>query len=404
MKKTLLLVSQVYVPDPAAVGQHMADAAVAMAAQGWRVLVFTANRGYDDPKERFPGRELLHGVEVCRLPFSSIGKQTIAHRLVGQLSFCIQAFLRGLFVRGLDTVLVTTSPPMGSAVGWALSLFRRVKIRFWVMDINPDQTVILGHAKPGAFTVKLFNWFNRRILRSASSIIVLDRFMARTIESKAPEAAANIVTLPPWPLEDYLERVEHEDNPFRREHGLAGKFVVMYSGNHSLAHPLDTLLEAALRVQDDERLVFLFVGGGRGKEAIEKVIAERSPRNIRSLPYQPLNQIKFSLSAADLHLVAMGPEMVGIVHPCKFYGAMSLAKPILLLGPRQCHIGEVLDRFDCGWVIEHGDVDGAEKLLRSLPDLPDAALAAKGAAGRAAIASGLSKEALCRQLGEALVR
>ena len=48
-KPTLLVLSQVYVPDPASVGQHMADAAQSMAARGYDVRVLTSGRGYDDP-------------------------------------------------------------------------------------------------------------------------------------------------------------------------------------------------------------------------------------------------------------------------------------------------------------------------------------------------------------------
>lgn len=43
----LLIVSQVYVPDPAAVGQHMASAAEALVERGHEVRVLTADRGYD---------------------------------------------------------------------------------------------------------------------------------------------------------------------------------------------------------------------------------------------------------------------------------------------------------------------------------------------------------------------
>ena len=50
-KKRLLLVTQVYVPDPAAVGQYMADAAEEMVRQGWDVTVLTSGNGYDDPSE-----------------------------------------------------------------------------------------------------------------------------------------------------------------------------------------------------------------------------------------------------------------------------------------------------------------------------------------------------------------
>ena len=47
--KTLLVISQMFVPDPASVGQHMADVASEMARRGHRVHVYTANRGYENP-------------------------------------------------------------------------------------------------------------------------------------------------------------------------------------------------------------------------------------------------------------------------------------------------------------------------------------------------------------------
>lgn len=66
------------------------------------------------------------------------------------------------------------------------------------------------------------------------------------------------------------------------------------------------------------------IGGGNGKKEVDDKIAAGA-RNILSLPYQPLEEIKFSLSAADVHVVSMGDDMVGIVHPCKVYGAMTVA-------------------------------------------------------------------------------
>ena len=43
-------------------------------------------------------------------------------------------------------------------------------------------------------------------------------------------------------MDNYLETVSHSENQFRKEQGWDDKFVVMYSGNHSLVHPLDTIL------------------------------------------------------------------------------------------------------------------------------------------------------------------
>ena len=68
--KKLTIVSQVYPPDPAAVGQYLADIAKEMVNRGWQVLVITANNGYDDPSVRYPRTEMRDGVQIQRLPLS----------------------------------------------------------------------------------------------------------------------------------------------------------------------------------------------------------------------------------------------------------------------------------------------------------------------------------------------
>ncbi|HEV8411607.1 MAG TPA: hypothetical protein VGQ30_13940, partial [Gemmatimonadaceae bacterium] len=67
-RPTILFVYQIYLPDR---GQYWADVAEELARRGYRVVVLTADRGYDDPSVRYPRREILGGVEVVRLPFSS---------------------------------------------------------------------------------------------------------------------------------------------------------------------------------------------------------------------------------------------------------------------------------------------------------------------------------------------
>ena len=86
MARTLLILSQVYVPDPASVGQHMHDVAAEMARRGFRVIVYTSERGYDDPSVSYPRHEMRDGVEIRRIPLASFGKKTVAHRIAGTAS------------------------------------------------------------------------------------------------------------------------------------------------------------------------------------------------------------------------------------------------------------------------------------------------------------------------------
>ncbi len=69
---------------------------------------------------------------------------------------------------------------------------------------------------------------------------------------------ARIAIVPPWSHDDQVSYSEAGREAFRQQHGLSDKFVVMYSGNHSPCHPLDTLLEAALALTsaNGDRVLF----------------------------------------------------------------------------------------------------------------------------------------------------
>lgn len=369
-KPRILVISQVYVPDPASVGQHMADAAEALAARGYDVRVLTSARGYADPSVKYPGREIRGGVDIIRLPLSSFGKRTIFLRLFGQVFFLLQVLIRGLLTKRLSAILVSTSPPFASTAAVIIHLVRGVPIKYWLMDLNPDQMIELGKIKETSLAARVFNWINRVIWHSADDIIALDRFMVERMQRKM-NVSEKTTILPPWPHGEHTESLPHAENPFRDEHKLQGKFVLMYSGNHGYSTPVDTIVQAALRLQSRSDIVFMFIGGGVGKEVVERAIAEHHPPNIVNLPYQPLERIRYSLSAADVHLVSVGNDVVGVVHPCKVYGAMALSRPILLLGPKPCHVSDIVADHNVGWQLNHGEVDRAVELIEQMAAMPE---------------------------------
>jgi len=380
-RRTFLIISQVYPPDPTAVGQHLADVAKELVRRGHRVIVYTADRGYDDPSVAFPARDTIDGVEVRRLRLSSFGKSSIPIRLVGGTLFVGQVILRGGFTRGVDAILVSTSPPMGPWGAVLLGLLHRVPVKYWVMDVNPDQMIALGKLTSRSLPARVFDYVNRVVLRRASDVIVLDRFMAERINSKV-DVSEKLTILPPWPAVDRGEVISHHENSFRKEHGLDGKLVIMHSGNHGPSNPLTTIIQAGKRLCNDPRLVMLFVGGGIGKREVEDAGCE----NIRSLPYQSRDILEQSLSAADVHVVTVGDDVKGIVHPSKIYGAMAVARPILLVGPRENHVADILRNNDIGWHVGHGDVDGAERILREILSMNPTELEQKGRRAREVIA------------------
>jgi len=359
--RKVTIISQVYPPDPAAVGQHIADVAEELARRGCAVTVLTSARGYDDPSQRYPCREIRSGVSVRRFALSSFGKRSLVVRLIAQGIFMIQAVI-AVLVRARPAVIVaSTSPPFAGAGAALLSWVRTVPLIWWVMDMNPDQLIATGRMRNTAILARVFDALNRFTIAQATRVIALDRFMAERLIRKQP-CAEKVSVIPPWaPDGDALS--DAGSGGFRQRHGLVDRFVIMYSGNHAAVHPLDTLLDAADRLADDRRFMFVFIGGGAGKAAVEARIAQGST-NILSLPYQPLAMLGDSLNAADLHVVSMGDTMVGVVHPCKIYGAVAIGKPILMLGPAFSAAGKLVAENTLGWVVPHGEVEGAVDAIR----------------------------------------
>ncbi len=228
--------------------------------------------------------------------------------------FQLQCLIIGLFTPQLGCVLFSTSPPMIGLVATILRRARGVPITYWAMDLNPDQLIAqrgsaerrrrpdAGVGQPVDPPQRLARRRGRRLHGQSDS---------------APQPLAHkLIVSPPWTHSPHVQLIPHDRNPFRQRHGLAGQFVLMYSGNHS-PNPLTTVLQAALRFRDDDGVRFLFVGGGLGKREVEEFIERHRLTNACSLPYQPLS--RSDPVAADVHLVTLGEGMVGIIHPCKVY-------------------------------------------------------------------------------------
>jgi glycosyltransferase involved in cell wall biosynthesis len=193
--------------------------------------------------------------------------------------------------------------------------------------------------------------------------------MRDRIEAKGIPAE-KVIVIPPWSHDDRVRFDPEGREEFRAKYGLSNKFVVMYSGNHSPCHPLETLIQAAERLAENEDIAFCFVGGGSEFGKVKERARNRGLRNVLCLPYQPIEGLSGSLSAADLHVVVMGDQYVGIVHPCKIYNVLAVKKPFLYIGPNESHVTDIIGQSSA-YVSLHGDVEGVvANILRAMKNSP----------------------------------
>ena len=179
-RKTLLVLTQVYLPDPASVGQHMADAAEEMVRIGWDVNVLTPNRGYDNHKDKYKNFEIINGVSIRRIPLTSFGKKNIFLRIISQVSLLTIVFFKCLFGKKPDAILVSTS--LVFMLAPILKLIRKIPYVYWIMDLNPDQAIAAKLITPNSLSAKLYNLIQGFALKHAHSVISLDIFMKERVK------------------------------------------------------------------------------------------------------------------------------------------------------------------------------------------------------------------------------
>lgn len=354
-----LLLNQCFYPDVVATAQHLTDLATELSARGHEVTVVASDRGYDDPSVRFPRRETWNNIRIIRIPSLTLGKSSRWRRALNFGSFAVACALRLLVLGRFDVVVALTSPPLISFLGALLSRLRGGRFCFWVMDLNPDEAIAAGWLDEKSVVARVLQKMLCYSFKHAERIVVLDRFMEERVLAKGV-SPRRVSVIPPWSHDDAVRFSAQGREEFRRRHELDDLFVVMYAGNHSPCHPLDTLLHAALKLQTRDDIVFCFIGGGSEHAKVKEFAQRHSLKNVRTLPYQPLHELSSSLSAADLHVVVMGNAFVGIVHPSKIYNIISIGAPALYIGPQPSHISELALPIIHK---RHGDVDGVTKAI-----------------------------------------
>jgi hypothetical protein len=363
----ILLLNQTFYPDVASTAQHLGEVALGLAEKGHAVSVVTGRRAYDNPAIVFPKTELWKGIRIHRVFSTCLGKGAKWRRAADFGSFILSCCARLVWLGKHDVVVALTTPPLISFIGAWLARIRGARFCYWVMDFNPDEAIAAGWLRADSVAGRTLDRMSRFSLRQANSIIALDRFMRQRIAAKGI-ATEKIEVIPPWSHDADVRFDAEGRSRFRKAHGLEDKFVVMYSGNHSPCHPLDTVMAAAKSLADNEEIAFCFVGGGSELPRIRAFAEQHRLKNITCLGYQPLDQLAGSLSAADLHLVVMGNPFVGLVHPCKIYNILRVGSPLLYVGPKPSHLSDILDGSGDGFWrhVQHGDAD---KFVEAVLDL-----------------------------------
>jgi glycosyltransferase involved in cell wall biosynthesis len=154
---------------------------------------------------------------------------------------------------------------------------------------------------------------------------------------------------------------------FRREHGLNGKFVVMYAGALGPANDIECLLRAALRLREDETIVFVIVGGGKEEARLRRRARSMRLDNVRFVSPQPKQLMPEVLGAADVCVATLkNIAMFRMPYPNKVFDYMAAGRPTVLAVDGA--IREVMEAANGGLFARPGDDEDVAQAIIKLRD------------------------------------
>lgn len=365
----VLLASENFHPTKSSGGRLLTELGAALAAHAEvRLTVLTSRPA--SASARAPRRERYRDVEIRRLPTPRFDRRRLLGRLVNESGLSLSMFFAALFGARPDVIVATSSPPFLAPVLALASSIRRVPFLFVMMDVYPDIAVATGHLRAGSAVYRLWDSLTRYALRRSTRIVVLGRCMRETVEAKLGRADVPIDVIHNWADGEVLRPVSDADNGFFDRHPeLRGRFVVQYSGNLGRFHDFETILSAAERLRDEDRIRFVIIGEGARERWIADQVRERELSNVVQLPFQPQEGLLESLNAQDVALVTLEKGAEGLCVPSKLYPVLAVGKPVVAVMDDAAEVARVVAEEGVGFVVAQGDDEAlADAIVRLAGD------------------------------------
>jgi len=360
-EQRIVIIADWLPPDFGAVGQYMLMRAQTLAERGHDVTLVGLSTARGSTIRQLRGKGHLMEIRLNARPVPR-------GSLVGRMLWTIVTNLRLILaafgpLRAADGIVFTGSPPFLIHLLAPLKFLWRGRLIYRITDFHPE-CLIAARDRPSralGFLLGLTNFWRRKVdgfevlgedqrRRLTQTGIPADRIAL--VRDGSPVSFAGETQVEPLPAE------------------LAGKCVLLYSGNYGVAHEVETVARGyELHHRSGSGRVHLWLSAtGAGAEDLAARFAAAGLPFHRSSPV-PLERLSGLLRAPAAHLVTLRDAFVGYVMPSKIYACIESGKPVLFVGSASSDVDLLASPACAGyWRVPCGDADGFAAVLEDVAD------------------------------------
>ena len=361
--KSLLVISEHFYPSTGATAQLVTDLVADLTNYGLLVDVLTATP--------CTSASDIENINIVRPSSPSTSSTSIFSKIFRGLVFSatsLYLIARKYLAGDLFEILIISNPPFIGLLGLICKYLFRIDYFFVLQDMFPRSAILSGVLPERSPVSVIWRSLLATVCRNSSATIVLSQSMKKRCLSDFLLSPELVHVVPNWAVETGL-KLPKTENPIAVSWNVTNNFTIQYSGNFGRLHDILTILEAA-RILKGENCKFTFVGGGAKLNQIVTFKKSFALDNINIYPYQHRSNLRYSLGACDVSIIAMVPGSEDTIAPSKFYGILASSKPIILIGSSRSDIAQLILHHNCGYVVDCGDCMSLANVILALSSDP----------------------------------
>jgi glycosyltransferase involved in cell wall biosynthesis len=407
----ILFIHQAFTALDEAGGTRHYELARCLVERGHRVTIIASPVSYLTGKTRQGGMKWMDrqepepGITILRTYTYSALHKSFVHRVFSFLSFMLSSFLVGIQVKEVDLVWGTSPPIFQGMTAWLLARLKRGPLQgrnrkslpflFEVRDLWPAFAMAVGVLR-NPILIRASLWLERFLYRHADRVMVNSPGF---IEHVTARGAARVELVANGAAPEMFDP-QADGQAFRSQHGLDGKFCVMYAGAHGMSNDLGVVLQAADRLRDCPQVQFVFVGDGKEKAHLATQAERMDLTNVLFLPPVPKEQMNQVLAASSACIAILLPlELYKTTYPNKVFDYMAAGRPVILAIDGVIRM--LVEASNAGIFVPPGDPQAMAETIRTLANNPTQ-VTEMGLSGRQYIETHFNRQILAEKLARLL--
>lgn len=330
----ILLINQAFVsPNEPGHTRHF-EMAKFLQTRGHELVIVASDLNYQTGKRTVERKGIfaeqnIEGVKILRSYIYPALHHSYFWRVISFFSFMFSSIYTALQVKDVDLILGTTPPIFQAVSAWIVSMIRRKPFLLEVRDLWPEFGVSMGVLK-NPLVISLARWLEKFLYNRATHILVNSpAYKEYMINKNVPE---NKITYIPYGTDIDMFNPKIDGSSIRKELNLEDKFVVLYAGALGQANDIDTILRAAKRLNENQKIRFVLFGDGKERERLQNEANQVNLSNVIFAGVRPKKEMPRVIASADVCLAILQDiPMFRTTYPNKVFDYMAAGRATVLV-------------------------------------------------------------------------